>query len=118
MSVTETAPRAPTAVLAILSCTCLLGHSSLLTAVFPFAYRCVLHRHFVVLVEGLCYHPGQLSAPVRSQVPAETVLPAQLLEAHVVGVRWPKARRSRAVLADRVQVAFFLTASCGSCSNR
>jgi len=51
----------------------------------PFACRRVLHRHLVVPVEGVCHHAGQLPAPLRPQVPATTVLPSQLLEAHVLG---------------------------------
>lgn len=49
------------------------------------ARRRVLHRHAVLPVESVRHHPGQLSAPLRPQVPATTVLASQLLEAHVLG---------------------------------
>lgn len=69
--------------LLVTSCTSCrtLSHGHLLT------YRRLLHRHPVVPLEGVCHHSGQLPAPLRPQVPAETVLPAQLLEAHLISCR-------------------------------
>lgn len=51
------------------------------------AYRCLLHRYPVIPVEGVRHHLGQLSPPLRPQVPAETVLPPQLLEAHFLSCK-------------------------------
>lgn len=50
-------------------------------------YRCLLHCHPVILVEGVRHHLGQLSPSLRPQVPAETVLPPQLLEAHFLSCK-------------------------------
>lgn len=61
-------------------------HGHLLT------YRCLLHRHPVVPVEGVCHHPGQLPPALCPQVPAEAILPSQLLEAHIVGGRGRQGR--------------------------
>lgn len=47
---------------------------------FVFARR-VLHHHSVVPVEGDRHHAGQLSAPLHPEVPTQTLLPAQLLQA-------------------------------------
>lgn len=57
----------------LVECSC---HAPLLT------YRCLLHCHPVIPLEGVRHHLGQLSPPLCPQVPAETVLPTQLLEAH------------------------------------
>lgn len=43
--------------------------------------RCVLHHHAVVPVEGDGHHAGELSASLHPQVPEETLLTAQLLQA-------------------------------------
>lgn len=84
-----------------------------LTAVCPFARRCVLHRHTVVPVESLRNHPGQLPPPLHPQVSAKTVLSPQLLEAHVVG-RAPGAGHSGLCSPeDRAHVPFTVTAACG-----
>lgn len=56
-------------------------HDHLLT------YRCLLHCYPVVPLEGVRHHPGQLSPPLRPQVPAETVLPPQLLQAHFISCK-------------------------------
>lgn len=86
-----------------------------LTTVCPFAYRCVLHRHLVVPVESLCYHPGQLSPPLHPQVSAKTILSPQLLEAHVVGCALGGGDSGLCFAEDRAQVPFILTATCGPC---
>lgn len=40
-----------------------------------------LHHHSIVPVEGARHHAGELSASLHPQVPAQTLLPAQLLQA-------------------------------------
>lgn len=46
--------------------------------------RRVFYRHGVVPVEGDHHHAGELPASLHPQVPAQTLLPAQLLQAHLV----------------------------------
>jgi len=42
--------------------------------------RCVLHHDSVIPVEGDRHYAGELSAPLHPQVPAKTLLSAQLLQ--------------------------------------
>lgn len=82
------------------------------------AYRCVLHSHAVIPVEGVCHHAGQLSPPLRPQVPAEAVLPAQLLKAHVLA--WALSRGDHGLRASwmaRVQVLLPFPPLCWFCSD-
>lgn len=54
--------------------------------------RCVLHHHAVVPVEGDGHHAGELSASLHPQVPEETLLTAQLLQAdHITTLEEPGA---------------------------
>lgn len=69
----------------LVECSC---HAPLLT------YRCLLHCHPVIPLEGVRHHLGQLSPPLCPQVPAETVLPTQLLEAHFLSCRAASGRAS------------------------
>lgn len=46
--------------------------------------RRVLHHHSVFLVEGDRHHAGELPAPLHPQVPPQTLLPTQLLQADVI----------------------------------
>lgn len=46
--------------------------------------RRVFYHHGVVPVEGDRHHAGELSASLHPQVPAQTLLAAQLLQAHLV----------------------------------
>lgn len=42
--------------------------------------RCILHHHGIIPVEGDCHHAGELSASLHPQVPAQALLPTQLLQ--------------------------------------
>lgn len=58
-----------------------------------FCGRHLLHHHRVVPVEGDRHHPGQLPAALHPEVPAQTLLSTQLLQAdHLTtkgaGPRW------------------------------
>lgn len=44
-------------------------------------HRCLFHRHAVVRLEGDRHHAGQLLAPVHPEIPAQTLLTSQLLQA-------------------------------------
>lgn len=50
----------------------------------PPSTRCVFHRHAVVPVEGDRHHAGQLPAALHPEVPAPSILPTQLLQAHLI----------------------------------
>jgi len=51
----------------------------------PFVHvRRILHHHRIVPVEGDRHHAGELSAPLHPQVPPQTLLPAQLLQADLL----------------------------------
>lgn len=49
-------------------------------------YRCLLHCYFVVLVESHCHHSGELSSPLRPEVPEAKVFSSKLLKAHILGL--------------------------------
>lgn len=65
-----------------------LGTSCIITPPSrPSSYRCLLHCHPVIPLEGVCHHLGQLPPPLRPQVPAQAVLSPQLLEAHLLSCK-------------------------------
>lgn len=47
-------------------------------------HRCVFHHHAVVRLEGDRHHAGQLLATVHPEIPAQTLLASQLLQADLL----------------------------------
>lgn len=75
--------------------------------------RRVLHHHSVVPVEGDRHHAGELSAPLHPQVPPQTLLPAQLLQADLLktlaSFAFGKTNRGApVVLQQRIKPGFIL----------
>lgn len=67
----------------------MVGHVCLypMTTILPlplFCVRYLFHHHRIVPVESDCHHAGELSAPVHPQVPAQTLLSTQLLQADLL----------------------------------
>lgn len=50
-------------------------------------HRCLFHHHPVVRLEGNSHHAGQLLAPVHPEIPAQTLLTSQLLQADLLELR-------------------------------
>lgn len=53
---------------------------------FSSFYRCLLHCYFVILVEGHCHHSGELSSPLRPEIPEAKIFSSKLLKAHILGL--------------------------------
>lgn len=64
--------------------------------------RRLLHHHGIVLVEGDCHHAGELPAPLHPQVPAQTFLPAKLLQADLL--KTERSLRPRLLLENSQSV--------------
>lgn len=47
-------------------------------------HRCLFHRHSIVRLEGDRHHAGQLLALVHPEIPAQTLLSSQLLQADLL----------------------------------
>lgn len=71
--------------------------------------RRVLHHHGVVLMEGDRHHAGELPAPLHPQVPAQTFLPAQLLQADLLNTE--RSLRPHLLLENRKDVLVFILRS-------
>lgn len=65
---------------------CQMNHSALflILRVLSSILRCLFHHHPVVRLEGDRHHAGQLLAPVHSEIPAQTLLSSQLLQADLL----------------------------------
>lgn len=73
--------------------------------------RRVLHHHGVVLMEGDRHHAGELPAPLHPQVPAQTFLPAQLLQADLLNTE--RSLRPHSLLENG---KMSWPSSCGVCA--
>lgn len=60
-----------------------INHSALflILGFLSSTHRCLLHHHSIVRLEGDRHHAGQLPAPVHPEIPAQTLLTSQLLQA-------------------------------------